>query len=96
MCRMNHQYHHTASGQDLYTTSMEFTQDYRLCPLQAPISPKETHQILQRRPSVPYQEPRQAHHPISPFDSSHDRQIPHHTDHHHLPVILQSNSNAYI
>jgi len=95
MCRMNHhQSHHMGSGQDIYTMSMEFTQDYWLRTQQAPISPLETRQIPHRQPSVLYQEPRQNHpHPLYPFDSPYDRQVPHQNHHHHhSPVIQQSNT----
>jgi hypothetical protein len=88
MRRMNHQSHHTGSGQDLYTTSMEFTQDYQPRTHQAPISPPETRQIPHRRPSIPYQEPRQNRpRPLYPFDSPYDRQV---------PRQINQQSNAYI
>ena len=78
-------------------TNMDFTQDYRPRSLQAPTSPHESHQIPHRRPSVHYQEPRQTRHPLSPFNSPYDRQVPHQTNQqHHSPIIQPSNSNAYI
>jgi len=97
MHHMNHhQSHHMGSGQDLYTTSMEFTQDYQLRTQQAPISPPETRQIPHRQPSVPYQEPCQnCPHPLYPFDSPYyNRQVPRQNHHHHhnSPVIQQSNT----
>ena len=93
---MNNQSHHMGSGQDFYMTSMEFTQEYQPHTQQAPISPLETHQIPHRQPSVPYQEPCQNRpHPLNPFDSPYDRQVPHQINqnhHHHSPVIQQSNT----
>ena len=97
MRSIHDQYHHTGSGQDLYTTSMDFTQDYRPRSRQAPVSPQEPRQIPQRRPSVHYQEPRQTRHPLSPFNSPYDRQVPRQTNQqHHSPVVQPSHSNAYI
>ena len=97
MRSINDQYHHTGSGQDLYTTNMDFTHDYQPRSLQAPTSPHESHQIPHRRPSVHYQEPHQTHHPLSPFNSLYDRQVPHQTNQqHHSPIIQPSNSNTYI